>query len=233
MRRIAVLFGAIFLGLSGTASAHEIQAGRALATGDGPLLMHPAPAPQAAEPAPVDPAVVGNVAFTLIGGPLDNIPAVEAAVAQESADLSRFWHTPIATFVPSGGLPIVLESAAQEQADCSVTEVACHWDQPGPRGIYVSTDGGQDATTEEISHEVLETLKDPAGTGREVVDEFQDIHFPIDGVYVEDFALPGEFTTPQQLPVEYLATVPDSGVYEQALPPQDGHVKRMSIRRRH
>lgn len=206
MRRL-LLLGAILLGLAGTAQA-RITAGRAL---DGAAAMLTLPAAPCPAGLPVQTITVVNQAHIRPFA----LARVERAVTDQSMQLRAAWGTPCVQFAP-GGWPLSLLVGA--------TEWGVHYGYPFIYGdIY--TDGLRYiAWSQVFSHEVVEMLVDPDGTGAsgqptgrdyvmngvasplEVADPVGERGYRLDGVWVSDFVLPAWYAGAASLPC---ATVVD------------------------
>jgi hypothetical protein len=111
---------------------------------------------------------------------------VERAVQDQSAELARYWGTPVVRYGP-GGWPVTITSDPNAPAS--------HGASSGqPFAIVDNNDGSWLGWTYEFSHEIMEMLVDPlpdAPTHQiEVCDQTGTLMYRLDGVTVADFVTP-------------------------------------------
>jgi hypothetical protein len=153
-------------------------------------------APQPAMPCPTQTITIINAA----GVPAAALNRVERAIQDQSVQLRAAWGTPCVVF-GDGGWPLTLE--AGPPPECGTLELAgCH-DVGSPIGFADAAAGPLQALT--VSHETLEMLADPLGTGTEVCDPVEGLSdaYQLDGLTVSDFALPANFTPGAAGPLDH------------------------------
>lgn len=154
--------------------------------------------------------LITGVCFALLAGPasaayrtftlIDQAPNIrpslikraEAAVSLQSVQLSNYWHTPKAIWGP-GGWPVYLVVHTNEPALTPGTTASYHYLLNGIEQLYVATNGAQGGNSWEVnlSHEVMESLVDPAPPAApEVADPVEGDTYAIDGIWLSDFVTP-------------------------------------------
>lgn len=114
------------------------------------------------------------------------VARAKQALIDQSYQLNFYWGTPIVTF-KAGGWPVHLVPSL----DCNPACSGYHsYDSNSPFAMVNTT---MHPWTGTFSHEILEMLVDPYGGGPEVCDPVSWVLYKLDGVNVNDFALPGYF----------------------------------------
>lgn len=145
-------------------------------------------------------APAGAMDFTVsnpASAPAETVATVEHAVSLQANDLDRFWPAAgPANFVASGGLPVTIVSPSYTSANCFAKgATGCHaWMGGTPVGVLVSWDGSAYDFGYVFSHEIMETLVDPAGASPEVCDPFPWDAYGEYGATLATFATPAEFS---------------------------------------
>lgn len=148
---------------------------------------------------------------------------LEHALTIQSAQVHRYWHTPIVRF-GLGGWPLVLLSPAlaAEYALSSDGDGGVHYFANGiPTAVVsvthnLSTEVARGTRSVPVwqvatSHELLEMLVDPSGTGNEICDPVQMASYTINRIGVSDFVLPSWFIAGSPGPWDYLRLTHRSG----------------------
>lgn len=113
---------------------------------------------------------------------------IERAVAQQSLQLRREWGTRCVVFGP-GGWPLTLLPSLAGTACAG--DGGCHWEDDRVR-MLVQTQGTWSAV---VSHEVIESLVDPSGTGHEICDPLDYVWYQgLGGVRLQAFEPPSYFS---------------------------------------
>lgn len=120
---------------------------------------------------------------------------IEEALVMQAAQVSAYWSTGTISFGP-GGIPLAIEPMDQVAASCQQVVVGCHGasaataNQKSQPWIAVGWDGSYDSVSQTLSHEVVEVLVDPHGSGLEVCDPLESYSYLVNGQRVADFLEP-------------------------------------------